>query len=92
MQTHYNECNSAYSSQSTQTNKSRLKLLQAREQHLSDLFTTAREELMNLSKDEGRYSQLLESTITQVSRQARDVSMVLTHLPSRIVSTSTNGT
>ncbi|KIM20685.1 hypothetical protein M408DRAFT_333849 [Serendipita vermifera MAFF 305830] len=52
-------------SQSTQTNKSRLRLLQAREQHLSELFTTAREELLTLSKDQGRYAQLLESTITQ---------------------------
>ncbi|MCV2423711.1 V-type proton ATPase subunit E, partial [Paucibacter sp. DJ4R-1] len=38
--------------QSTQTNKSRLKLLHAREQHLSDLFVAARNQLLELSKDE----------------------------------------
>jgi len=51
--------------QSTQTNKSRLKLLQKREEHLQDLFGTSRESILELSKDEGRYAQLLESTILQ---------------------------
>jgi len=51
--------------QSTQTNKSRLKLLQKREEHLQDLFSTARESINTLSKDEGRYQQLLEGTILQ---------------------------
>lgn len=54
------------SKQSTQTNKSRLRLLQAREQHLQDLFSTAREQVTVLSKDEGRYTQLLEGVIVQV--------------------------
>lgn len=51
--------------QSTQTNKSRLRLLQAREQYLNGLFEAAREELLTLSQDEARYCQLLEGTITQ---------------------------
>ncbi|TDL22510.1 ATPase V1/A1 complex subunit E [Rickenella mellea] len=51
--------------QSTQTNKSRLRLLQKREEHLQDLFSNAREQIQELSKDEGRYYQLLESTILQ---------------------------
>lgn len=55
------------SSQSTQTNKSRLRLLQAREQHLQDLFSTARSSILKLSKNEGRYAQLLEGVILQVS-------------------------
>jgi V-type H+-transporting ATPase subunit E len=40
------------SAQSTLTNKSRLKLLHKREEHVQDLFATAREELVKLS--EGR--------------------------------------
>ncbi|KAG8985012.1 V-ATPase V1 sector subunit E [Tulasnella sp. JGI-2019a] len=51
--------------QSTLTNKSRLKLLQAREQHLQDLFSEARERLSKLSQDQARYTQLLETSIAQ---------------------------
>ncbi|PVG01270.1 putative vacuolar ATP synthase subunit E [Serendipita vermifera] len=61
--------------QSTQTNKSRLKLLQAREQYLSELFAVAREELLTLSKDESRYVQLLEETITQSLLQLMESSV-----------------
>ncbi|KAI0674357.1 ATPase V1/A1 complex subunit E [Trametes maxima] len=51
--------------QSTLTNKSRLKLLQQREEHIQDLFTTARESIDVLAKDEGRYVQFLEGVIVQ---------------------------
>ncbi|KAG8962602.1 V-ATPase V1 sector subunit E [Tulasnella sp. 419] len=51
--------------QSTLTNKSRLKLLQAREQHLQDLFSDARTRLLQLSADEDRYIQLLEGIILE---------------------------
>jgi len=51
--------------QSTQTNKSRLRLLQAREQHLHDLFSTARTSLLQLSKDAGKYTQFLQGMILQ---------------------------
>ncbi|PAV17739.1 ATPase V1 A1 complex subunit E [Pyrrhoderma noxium] len=51
--------------QSTQLNKSRLRLLQRREEHLQDLFGAARSSILELSKDEARYSQLLESIIVQ---------------------------
>ena len=54
------------STQSTQTNKSRLRLLQARDECLTDLFATARNQLLELSSNEGRYVQLLEGIITQV--------------------------
>lgn len=54
------------SAQSTQTNKSRLKLLQRREEHIQDLFDTTREQISEIAKDEGRYSQLLEGFILQV--------------------------
>ncbi|KAI0372003.1 ATPase V1/A1 complex subunit E [Pilatotrama ljubarskyi] len=50
---------------STLTNKSRLKLLQQREEHLQDLFATARENIDSLAKDEGRYVQFLEGVIVQ---------------------------
>lgn len=55
-----------HSAQSTQLNKSRLRLLQRREEHIQDLFQNAREALLELSKDEGRYVQLLEGIIIQV--------------------------
>jgi len=51
--------------QSTLTNKSRLRLLQQREEHLQDLFSTTRELIDELAKDEGRYVQFLEGVITQ---------------------------
>ncbi|KAL5504971.1 VMA4 [Sanghuangporus vaninii] len=51
--------------QSTQLNKSRLRLLQRREEHLEELFEEAREELLALSKDEGRYAQLIEGIVLQ---------------------------
>ncbi|KAL7284156.1 hypothetical protein ACG7TL_001437 [Trametes sanguinea] len=53
------------SAQSTLTNKSRLKLLQQREEHLQHLFSTARESIDALAKDEGRYVQFLEGVIVQ---------------------------
>ncbi|KAG8982427.1 hypothetical protein FRB90_006819, partial [Tulasnella sp. 427] len=51
--------------QSTLTNKSRLRLLQAREQHLQDLFSEARAGLLKLPEDQGRYTQVLESSILE---------------------------
>ena len=53
------------SAKSTQTNKSRLKLLQKREELLKDLFSTAHDELAELQKDAGRYTQLFEGIILQ---------------------------
>ncbi|KAM5537137.1 hypothetical protein V8D89_009283 [Ganoderma adspersum] len=50
---------------STLTNKSRLKLLQQREEHLQDLFTTARGSIDELANDEARYVQFLEGIIVQ---------------------------
>lgn len=54
-----------HSTQSTLTNKSRLKLLQQREEHLQDLFFTARTLIFELSRDEARYVQFLEGVIVQ---------------------------
>jgi len=51
--------------QSTLTNKSRLKLLQQREEHLQDLFETARVSIIDLASQEGRYVQFLEGVIVQ---------------------------
>lgn len=56
------------SAQSTLTNKSRLKLLHRREEHLQDLFAAARSSLLSLSdasENSGRYAQFLEGVITQ---------------------------
>ncbi|KAI0036402.1 ATPase V1/A1 complex subunit E [Vararia minispora EC-137] len=51
--------------QSNLTNKSRLKLLHRREEHLQDLFQTARNEIVKLAKDEARFVQFLEGVILQ---------------------------
>ncbi|TCD62714.1 V-ATPase V1 sector subunit E [Steccherinum ochraceum] len=51
--------------QSTLTNKSRLKLLQQREEHLQDLFDNARTQIVELASQEGRYVQFLEGVIVQ---------------------------
>ncbi|KAF7965304.1 hypothetical protein HWV62_20476 [Athelia sp. TMB] len=51
--------------QSTLTNKSRLKLLHRREEHLQDLFSTSRSSILSLAGDDGRYVQFLEGVIVQ---------------------------
>ncbi|KAK7689393.1 hypothetical protein QCA50_007185 [Cerrena zonata] len=51
--------------QSTLTNKSRLKLLQQREEHLQDLFSTSRSSILELASNEGQYVQFLEGVILQ---------------------------
>lgn len=60
-----NKASTLSSAQSTLTNKSRLKLLQRREEHLQDLFSSARSSILELAKDEGRYTQFLEGIIVQ---------------------------
>lgn len=76
-----------YSAQSTLTNKSRLKLLQQREEHLQDLFDSARTQIVELAAQEGRYIQFLEGVIVQgflallepeatVRSRAKDVEVV----------------
>ncbi|KAA1477786.1 ATPase V1/A1 complex subunit E [Dentipellis sp. KUC8613] len=51
--------------QSTLTNKSRLKLLQRREEHLQDLFQTSRVAILELASNEGQYIQFLEGVLVQ---------------------------
>jgi len=51
--------------QSTLTNKSRLRLLHRREEHLQDLFASARAQIARLADDEARYVQLLEGVLVQ---------------------------
>ncbi len=47
------------------TNKSRLRLLHRREEHLQDLFAAARTQIARLADDEARYVQFLESVVVQ---------------------------
>jgi V-type H+-transporting ATPase subunit E len=51
--------------QSTLTNKSRLKLLHRREEHIQDLFSTSRLSILSLATSEGQYTQFLEGVIVQ---------------------------
>ncbi|KAF8066800.1 ATPase, V1/A1 complex, subunit E [Lyophyllum atratum] len=51
--------------ESTLTNKSRLKLLQRREEHLQELFSESRASVVELAKNEGQYVQFLEGVIVQ---------------------------
>ncbi|KAK0240823.1 ATPase, V1/A1 complex, subunit E [Armillaria nabsnona] len=63
--------------QSTLTNKSRLKLLHQREQHLQELFSTSRASVLTLAKDDGRYVQFLEGFISQGFLQLMEPSVTL---------------
>ncbi|KAG7092187.1 hypothetical protein E1B28_008556 [Marasmius oreades] len=63
--------------QSTLTNKSRLKLLHRREEHLQELFSTAREEVLKLSEDNSRYVQFLEDVIVQAFLRILENSIVI---------------
>jgi V-type H+-transporting ATPase subunit E len=53
------------SRQSTLTNKSRLRLLHRREEHLQDLFASARAQIARLAGNEARYVQFLEGVLVQ---------------------------
>jgi V-type H+-transporting ATPase subunit E len=59
------------------TNKSRLKLLHRREEHLQDLFALSRSSLLSLAKDEGRYIQFLEGVIVQAFLQVLEPSVTI---------------
>jgi len=58
-------CPVVSSAQSNLTNKSRLKLLQRREEQLQELFSISRSSIVTFAEDEGRYSQFLEGAIVQ---------------------------
>lgn len=65
------------SAQSTLTNKSRLKLLHRREEHLQDLFSTSRSSILVLAKDDGRYTQFLEGVVVQGFLQLMESNVTL---------------
>jgi len=70
-----------YSAQSTLTNRSRLRLLHRREEHVQDLFSIARKELAQLAdktSDSGAYTQFMEGAIVQGFLQIME-SKVLIH-------------
>ena len=52
-------------SQSTATNKARLRVLETRESHLQELFESAREGLAGLTSDQSKYSELLKGLMLQ---------------------------
>jgi V-type H+-transporting ATPase subunit E len=51
---------------SNQTNKARLRLLQAREQHLEDAFEDARGRLKEITDDKTKYGEVLKNLVLQV--------------------------
>lgn len=65
------------SAQSNLTNKSRLKLLQRREEQLQELFSIARSSILTFAEDEGRYSQFLEGAVVQSLLQLMDSKVTL---------------
>lgn len=52
---------------STVLNKQRLKILAARQEVLDDIFEAARQQLPSISKDQAKYTTLLEQLLLQVS-------------------------
>ncbi|KAG1768874.1 ATPase V1 A1 complex subunit E [Suillus placidus] len=63
--------------QSNLTNKSRLKLLQRREEQLQELFSIARTSILTFAEDEGRYSQFLEGAVVQGFLQLMETRVTL---------------
>jgi V-type H+-transporting ATPase subunit E len=63
------------------TNKARLKLLHRREEHLQDLFETARKELVGLAQDESRYEQFLAAIILQGSLALMEPEIIVVARP-----------
>lgn len=68
-------CNSE---QSNQTNKSRLKLLQTREQHLQSLFDATKDKLDELTADQDKYKKLLTQLILQGLLQLMETKVTVT--------------
>ena len=66
-----------HSAQSTLTNKSRLKLLHRREEHLQDLFSTTRSSITTLATEQGRYVQFQEGVILQAFLQIMEPSVTV---------------
>lgn len=66
------------SSQSTATNKSRLRVLQARESHLQELFDAARGNLSSVTQDQAAYTALLQKLILQGLLQLMEPEVAIT--------------
>lgn len=64
--------------QSNQTNKSRFKILQTREQRLQSLFDAARDKLGLISKDQPKYNKLLAQLILQGLLQLMEPKVTVT--------------
>ena len=47
-------------------NQARLKVLKARDDHVSNVYEDAKKQLVTISQDPSRYPQLLEGLISQV--------------------------
>ena len=59
-------CNFVFSQSSNMLNQARLKVLKARDDHVSRVLENAKAQLVTISKDQSRYPQLLEGLIGQV--------------------------
>ena len=57
---------SSFSQSSNMLNQARLKVLKARDDHVSTVLENAKKQLVTISQDQGRYPQLLEGLIGQV--------------------------
>jgi vacuolar-type H+-ATPase subunit E/Vma4 len=66
-----------FSEASNQTNKARLKLLQAREQHLDQAFEEARGRLKEVTKDKFKYEGILKDLVLQVRGSRTHVSLLV---------------
>ena len=55
-----------FSQSSNMLNQARLKVLKARDDHVSNVYEDAKKQLVTISQDPSRYPQLLEGLISQV--------------------------
>ena len=57
----------AYSQSSNLLNQARLRVLKARDEHVSNVLDDGKQQLASITKDKQKYSQLLQGLIAQVN-------------------------
>ena len=57
----------AYSKSSNLLNQARLRVLKARDEHVSNVLDDGKQQLASITKDKQKYSQLLQGLIAQVN-------------------------
>ena len=62
-----------YSQSSNLLNQARLRVLKARDEHVSNALDDGKQQLSSITKDKQKYSQLLQGLIAQVNNLINDI-------------------